>query len=126
MGINYSTKKSSVKHAQRESFLFREISSLFLQIFLDEPEFKGFMVTRVMLSAKNGLCMIFFYTDRGSAIFKENLNRLILYKPSLRASIAQISQKRYVPEIVFRYDEQFEKQARVDTLIDTLKREGKL
>jgi len=115
-----------IKRARKESLLLKEISNFFLRIAQEEPALQSLYITHVRLSPDCGLCSVFFHTANGKAIFKEKLPILILYKPSLRSAIAQTIQGRYTPNLVFKYDEGFDKQKKVNELIEKLKTEGKL
>ena len=115
-----------IKHAQRESFLLQEIANFFMQIMRDEPRLQGLYISRVKLSPDRGSCTIFFYTPGGMDDFEDKRPTLVLYKPSLRTALAKSMHSRYVPELIFKYDEQVDKQRRIDELIEKLKEEGKL
>jgi ribosome-binding factor A len=127
MHMSSSQRQREIKHAQRESFLLRELSALFLQITQDEPRLASFYIERVQLSSDGSRCSVFFFSSLASQeSFKEYMSLLILYKPSMRAALAKASHSRYVPQLVFLYAHNREKQHRIDALIDTLKKEGKL
>ncbi len=115
---------SNVKRAQKESLLFREISQLFMQTALDDPRLNDVMVHRVQLSQDKGVCTVYFYTDKGEERFKEILNVLVLYRPSLRKALAAKIRSRYTPELIFKFDTQFEKQQRIDQLLEDEKQRG--
>jgi len=115
-----------IKHAQRESVFLREISNLFLRITLDDDRLQGLQVSRVRLSPDRGICTIFFSSDQGKKDFEEKRPILVLYKASLRNSLAKVLPTRRVPELRFVYDEPFEKHRRVDDLIQSLKDKGEL
>jgi ribosome-binding factor A len=114
-------QSSAIKRAQKESLLQHVFSELLLQITLDDNRIQGIYVSRVKLSSDKSVCTVFFYTPDGLDTFNEKLGYLLLYKPSLRKAIAQAIPSRYVPELVFKFDEQFEKQQRVDELLDRIK-----
>ncbi len=115
-----------IKRAQKESVLLKELSQLLLQITLDDSRLQNLFINRIKLSAAKSVCILFFYTPLGEKDFKEKLPILILYKPSLRKAIAQKIPARYTPELVFKYDKQFEKQRKMDELLEQLKKEGQL
>lgn len=121
-----SPRFRQVKHAQKESFLLREISSYFLRITIDEPRLQGLYVSRVKLSSDKGRVTVFFLTDGGKDEFEEKFSTLVLFKPTLRSAVAKSSQSRYTPDLHFAYDAEMEKQRKVDELIEKLKDEGKL
>ncbi len=121
-----SKQQQEIKRAQKESYLFREISNFFLQITIDDPRLSGLYINKITLSADGGICNVLFLASNGRAEFEEKLPILILYKPSLRSALAKTSHSRYTPNLVFRYDEDQEKADKINRLIDKLKDEGKL
>lgn len=117
---------SDIKHAQKESFLMREISMQLLKIINDDSKLEGIHVTRVKLSPEKGRCTVFFSSLYGQDDFKAKLQQLILYKPSLRSAVAKAMQSRYTPDLTFAYDDQLEKTEKTNLLIQKLKDEGRL
>jgi ribosome-binding factor A len=120
------SRRNQVKRSQKESFLLQEVAALFLRLSLDEKILHDLYVTRVELSPEGGTCTVFFHTPAGHDSFNERKKHLILYKPSMRASLAKTSHSRYVPDLKFAYDEGIEKQQRMEELFNKLKTEGKL
>lgn len=113
----------NVKRAQKESLLFKEISRLFMQATMDDKRLSGVFVNRVKLSPDKGVCTIYFYTAQGEENFNQLFNILTLYKPSLRKALASSIRSRYTPELIFKFDDQFEKQERLDALLEQIKEE---
>jgi ribosome-binding factor A len=116
-----SSSVSTIKRAQKESLLFREISQLFMHIAIDNPTLQSLCVNRVKLSPDKGSCTVYFYTSEGEARFNELLSTLILYKPSIRKAVAARIQSRYTPELIFKFDTNFEKQCRIEALLEQIK-----
>lgn len=114
---------SSIKKSQKESLLFRAIANLFAQTTLDDARLVGVAVNRVKLSDDKGVAIVFFYTPGGIEEFKEKLPFILLYKSSLRKALAHSINSRYTPELVFKYDDQFEKQQRIEGLLEQIKGE---
>ncbi len=115
-----------IKHAQREALIYKEISNLFVRITYDEKELTSLYVNRVSLSPDRSNCTVYFQTLGGLEDFDAKFSKLILYKPSLRTALSKTLHGRYVPDLVFKYDDKFDKQRRVEDLMDRLKDEGKL
>ena len=113
---------SHIKRSQKESLLLKVLSKMLLELGLDDKELSGLFINRVELS-KIGACIVYFYDPQGPAIFEAKKNRLILYKPSLRKGIASTLDGRYTPELIFAYDAQFEKQQRIENILETVKKE---
>lgn len=124
--MSHNPRVSGIKHAQKESVLLRQVSTFFLRITLDEKELAGFAVNRVKLSPDKGMLTILLIAPGGVAEYEQKKDLLILYKPSLRSAIAKAINARYTPNLMFAYDDAFEKQQRVNDIIDKLKDEGKL
>lgn len=121
MSINQS---SAIKRAQKESVLMQELSKMLLQLSLDDNRLQGVFINRVKLSRDKGVLTIYFYMSEGPDAFKEKLHTLVLYKPSLRKSLASAVPSRYVPELVFKFDDSFDKQQRIETLLEKIKDDG--
>ncbi|OGB86119.1 hypothetical protein A3J41_03000 [candidate division TM6 bacterium RIFCSPHIGHO2_12_FULL_38_8] len=121
--MNHSSNLSFIKRSQKESLLLRELSKMLLQLSLDDSELSGLFINRVELSKNKGVCIIYFYDPNGPEVFEQKKRRLILYKPSLRKGIAMTLDGRYTPELKFAFDEQFEKQQRIENLIETVKKD---
>ncbi len=115
------SRVSSIKKSQKESLLRKEISTLFQQISIDNPTLLGLSISRVSLSDDKGLCSVFFYSPEGQDFFDKKLSTLTLFKRSLRKAIAQKIDARYVPELIFKYDTQLEKQLSIEQLLDQVK-----
>ncbi len=109
-----------IKKAQKESLLFRELSTIFWQITQDEPRLSSLIINRVKLSPDKGCCTVYFYTAQGQESFDQLLEILKLYKPSIRTALSKLK-SRYTPEIIFRFDTEFEKIERLEHLINSLK-----
>jgi len=109
-----SSATAAIKKAQKESMFLREISKMFHSVSMEDNRLFGLFVNRVEISTNKSVCTIFFYTTEGFEKYKELLEILKLYKPSMRKSLANEIKTRYVPEIQFEYDAKFEKQQRLE------------
>ncbi|OQA35859.1 MAG: ribosome-binding factor A [Candidatus Dependentiae bacterium ADurb.Bin331] len=125
MTIFESKRVRDIKKAQKEKLLFRELSQLFLQATIDDSRLRDVYVNRVALSADKSICFIYFYSPQGPAFFEEKLDILKLYKPSLRKAIAEKIDARYTPDLVFKYDEQYEKIEKMENLFEQIKKSDK-
>lgn len=111
----------SIKKSQKESLIFKVIAKLFAQTTLDDARLQGIMLNRVKLSDDKGVATLFFYAPGGFEEFKEKLPILVLYKSSLRRSLARSIASRYTPELIFKFDDQFEKQQRIEGILEKIK-----
>lgn len=121
--MNNQSNVSHIKRSQKESLLLKELSKMLHELTLDDKELLGLFINRVELSKNKGACIVYFYDPQGPAIFEAKKHRLILYKPSLRKGIASTLDGRYTPEIVFAYDHQFEKQQRIESILEQVKKD---
>ena len=115
--------KPTIKREQKRSLLLKSISELVRQVAADEPALLPLFVTRIELSRDTGVCYVYFSTHTDRNAFEEGLKILKLYKPSMRKALAGAIQSRYVPQLVFKYDESKEKERRVTNLLDKVQRE---
>ncbi len=114
---------SDIKRAQKERLLFRELSKLLLEIKHENSRLRDVSLNRVMLSADKSLCTAYFYTPKGPDSFKEVLEILKLYKPSMRKTLAARIKARYTPDLRFAFDEHYEKQEQFEQLMEKIKAE---
>lgn len=121
-----SKQLQEIKRAQKESYFYREISTLFMRIAIDDPRLQGIYINKITLSSDGGTCVVLFLAPNGKAEFEEKRPTLVLYKASLRAALAKTGHGRYTPKLIFRYDQDYDKVVRINNLIDKLKDEGKL
>ena len=92
----------------------------------DDRSLLGISLSRVELSPDKSVCVIYFYTPGGLEEFEQKLERLKLYKPSIRAALSKQINGRYTPELVFKFDTVYEKSMRVEHLLDELKKKEEL
>lgn len=122
--INFVPKRiQEIKKAQKEKLFFREISQLLLQLTFDNPALRDLIISRISLSDDKSVCTVYFYTAQGLEQFKQKLELLKLYKPSLRKAIADTIKGRYTPELLFKFDEQYEKGEKISQLLEKIKTE---
>ncbi|OGB83159.1 hypothetical protein A3F66_00145 [candidate division TM6 bacterium RIFCSPHIGHO2_12_FULL_32_22] len=119
------SRLSDIKRNQKESLIFRVISDLYLQASLEDKNLIGLIPTRASLSSDKSKCFIMFYDPDGLEAFKKKLEILKLYKPSIRAALAKKIKSRYVPDLAFKFDEQFEKEQKIHEILDKVKKEDK-
>ena len=110
----HNSATATIKRAQKESQLLREISNMYHSIAMDDTRLSGLFVNRVELSSDKGWVTVYFYTLDGLEKFEEQLGILKLYKPSIRKALASEIKGRYVPDLKFAYDSKFEKQQRLE------------
>lgn len=122
----FERRTNTIKKAQKERLLLREISQLLLEAARDDASLQNITITRVSLSADKSSCSVYFYTPAGKDAFEGALATLKLYKPSLRTALAAKIRGRYTPDIIFRFDEQYEKSEKMNRLLEQLKEKGDL
>src|SRR3990167_10718323 len=115
------SKTGNIKRNQKQSLLLREISHLVQQASIDDISLTAFSISRIELSDDKGCCYIYFFSELGKDHFKDFTEKLRLYKPSIRAALASRINSRRVPQIAFRYDEQFSKIREIEELIESVK-----
>jgi len=118
----FNERVSHIKKSRKESLLLRLISALFVKEVNNNKDIAGLFVTRVQLSSNKGSCIVYFYSFSGARHFDNVLNILKAYKPSLKKIISSNIQSRYTPDILFKFDNIFEKQMRVESLIESTKK----
>ncbi len=111
----------TIKQSQREKQLLHSVAELFRQAALDDSRLEGIFPHRVQLSPDGKIATVFFYTPGGEAAFDKILEVLKLYRPSLRKALAEQLNRRYTPELMFKYDTLFEKHQALEELFEKIK-----
>ncbi len=125
----HNPRTSLIKREQRKSFLLRELSTMLHTLCEDEPKLSPLFISKVNLSDDGGICYVYMSatpldpTVTSKKLFEELVPSLILYKPSMRKSLAGVLQKRYVPDIKFLFDENREKVDKINELLDRVQQE---
>lgn len=124
-------KVHDIKREQRKSFYLRELSQLLYSLTQDVPALGSIFLTRVDLSADGGICYLYCSAlptsecNSPEEIFEKALPQLKLYKPGLRTALAQLSSKRYTPDLIFLFDEKKEKVDKMNDLLDKVQEDLK-
>ena len=116
-------KSHEIKREKKKALYLREISSLIQKISIDEPKVLKVYVTRVDLSADSGICYVYFSCFNDKNDFKDALEILKLYKPSMRSVLGKSLKLRYAPDLVFLYDEKKEKVQKMEELLEKVHEE---
>lgn len=111
----------SVRREQKKKALFRMLSSIVQNIACDDIALNSLFVSRVELSDDGSMCYIYFSTYTTQEAFEAMLPKLILYKPSMRATLAKEFQSRYTPDLIFYYDKIKDKERAIHELLDSVK-----
>ncbi|MFA6527747.1 MAG: ribosome-binding factor A [Candidatus Babeliales bacterium] len=114
-------KAHEIKRQQKKSLYLRVISQLIHPLINEDKVIPPMFASRLELSKDAGICYVYFSSaDAGDQrqVVEGALKVLILYKPSLRTALAKATQARRVPDLVFLYDEQHEKERRINDLLD--------
>jgi ribosome-binding factor A len=120
-----SPRLSEIKREKKKSLFFREVSSLVQQLSAEDAAVAKVYVTRVDFSQDYGLCYIYFstYGAFSQEVFDAALDRLKLYKPSMRQILAKKIVGRYTPDLKFFYDTVKEKEYKINQLLDKVSEE---
>jgi ribosome-binding factor A len=120
-------KSSAIKREQKKSFLLREISRLIYEVGQEESVVRDVFVTRVDLSADTGICYVYFSTaaigTSNEEVWDKALEKLKLYKPSMRSKLSKSMHSRYTPDLLFLFDEKQEKIQHLNSLLDQVHQE---
>lgn len=115
----------NIKREQKKSLFFREVSSIIHRLTETESLLMNIYPTKIDFSSDMGICYVYFaaHGSEGEALFKQALEKLKLYKPSMRKALADTLKGRYTPQLTFLYDKTHEKQLRVEALLDQVQEE---
>lgn len=113
-----------IKEEQRKSFYMRQIAQLLHKAGEDDSSLLELYVTRLEFSAGKGACHVYFGCVRGKEFFDEVLEKLKLYRPSMRKALSRARQSRYTPDLFFHYDSGMDNVYRVEELFNTIANEA--
>lgn len=119
---------SVIKREQKKSLYLQKLTEILRELAEQEPIIGNVYISRVDLSADTGICYVFFgsYPDPANddlSVFNTALEKLKLYKPSLRSVFAQRVRTRYVPDFFFKFDEKQESLRNINNLLDKVQEE---
>ncbi len=123
----FNPRYQEVKREKKKSLFLREIASLVQTLGAEDQEIAKVYVTRIDFSDDFGICYVYFstYGEFSESMFNTVLDRLKLYKPSMRKSLARSIRGRYTPDLVFLYDKPKEKEFKIHQLLDKVSQELK-
>lgn len=87
---------------------------------LDHPEFVDLYPTKIDTAPDGSVLYVFFASHGDKADVHALLGDLILFKPSMRKALSQQIRSRYCPQLIFKYDETFEKVQRIEQLLENI------
>jgi ribosome-binding factor A len=119
----HSSSVRFIKSAQKKSLFLQAISKHLRMLSQDDARLQDISATRVKLAADLSSCIVFLYTARGEDYFKEALEVLKLYGPSMRKMLASELNQRRTPTVRFVFDDRFEKEMHVEQLFEKIKSE---
>jgi len=125
-GLGYKSQTGNVKREKKKKQFLQEISMHLHNISYDDARVATVFITHVDLSADTGICYVYCSAypnvenplKSSKEIFKEALVFLKLYKPSIRSALAKTLSARYVPQIMFIFDENRAKVDKLNGLLD--------
>lgn len=104
----------------------QHIAQWMRQASLDDEKLRDYTVNRVKLSPDKGTCTVYFFSIKGKEHFEKHFEYLMRLKGQLRKALAEAIQSRYAVNLIFKYDDAYEEQAKIEALMDKLKEEDKL
>ncbi len=110
---------SYIKREQLKSQLFKEVSKALYSLLEDIDH--QFQLTRVDFSVDKSTLCVFVYVPGGITVFEKKALFLKDLEGPLRGFIAKSLNKRRTPSVVFQYDQAFEKEQRLLSLLDEIK-----
>lgn len=112
----------TIKREQKKSLYLQKLTTILYQLSEEVPLLRNVYVSRIDLSADTGICYLYFATFPDATkspeeVFDEALYHLKIYKTSIRKAFAQIIKARYCPDLMFLFDEKYEKAYSMNNLL---------
>lgn len=108
------------KKDRAKAQFFKEFTILFRGLALDQPIFNAIYPTRMETAPDGSVLYIYFSGYSGKEEVEQVIGDLILFKPSIRKALSQQIRARYVPQLIFKFDETFEKVMRIEKLLENI------
>lgn len=115
----------SKRLSQVESFIKQHVSSMIAKREISDPRIWNLVITKVKVT-RDIQCAKLYYCISGSHETKKTIQN-VLKKASgfIRHNLAQSLTTRYIPELVFYYDEALEHAHKMHSLLDKVSKELK-
>ena len=111
----------SKKYEGRVSELIQRHLTELLRTRVNDPRLSLVTITDVDVNADTTQAQVYFTTLGGPEAREETMEGLESANGFLRRELAQSLRLRNTPELIFRWDESFERGERISTLLDQLK-----
>lgn len=106
--------------ADRVAGLIQEITAALLQKHIHDPRLALTTITGVKLSADLKLAKIYFTCQGGESGRQEAIEGFQRAHGYVKRMLAQQLGLRYMPELIFLYDESFDYAARIEKVLKSL------
>ena len=112
----------TIKREQKKSLYLQKLTTILYQLSEEVPFLRNVYVSHIELSADGGICYLYFATFPDATkspeeVFEEALYHLKIYKTSMRKAFAKIINARYCPDLMFLFDEKYEKVHSMNNLL---------
>jgi len=112
-----------VRHLRKESTIRKTVATILQELASDIPLLSHVTVTRASLAGDGRTCTIFFYTALDKDETMELAKKIKTLAPRIRKMVLDHVKMRYVPDLTFAFDRQYEKQQRLEELFRKMKTE---
>lgn len=121
----FNPRCQNIKREKKKALFLREITAMVQALGGDDQAVAQVYVTRIDFSDDYGICHVYFstYSEFSEELFSKVLERLKLYKPSMRKALAGRIQSRYTPDLIFFYDKTKEKAFKINQILDKVSEE---
>lgn len=111
----------SKKYERRVSELIQRHLTELLRTRVNDPRVQLVTITDVEVNADTTQAQVYFTTLGGPEAREETLEGLKSANGFLRRELGQGLRLRNIPELIFQWDESFERGERISSLLDQLK-----
>ena len=118
-------RNSCIKKKRREGLIARELAVPLQDAFNEQSETRGLYISRVELSDGAGLCTIFLARLAENGDIGVAMRAVKLFAPSTRTALAKLLNGRYVPNVLFVFDEHAEKVRELNAVLSRVSQEIK-
>lgn len=112
----------SFRRERASSFIQQELT-LLLQNAVKDPRISVLTITEVELTSDRRIARVYVGSFADEEAVREGLEGLESAKGFLRRKLGELLHWRFTPELEFRMDQSWQYGAKIDALLETIKRE---
>jgi ribosome-binding factor A len=110
-------KVKEIKTLKKEAMILRTLMTVLPKIGIKSSLLLQISFTKVTLSAEKSTALVYIFSAFGKEIAEAAIKLLVSYQKQIHFNLCAELQFRYMPQLKFIYDSQYEKIIKINDLI---------